>query len=89
MFLDFWEVPIEDERNFREGVYFSTEKIFHEKKFKLIFLDTRYFRSELMGNKGNYIANTSEGATILGNEQWGWFKNQLNTEFDFLIIFLK
>ena len=38
MFLDFWGVPKEDERNFREGVYFSTEKVFHEKKFKLIFL---------------------------------------------------
>jgi alkaline phosphatase D len=87
MFLDFWGVPKEDERNFREGVYFSTDEIFHEKKFKLIFLDTRYFRSELMGNKGDYIANKSEGATILGNEQWRWLKNQLNTEFDFLIIF--
>ena len=48
MFLDFWKIPKNDIRHKREGIYFSDEKIFYDKKFKLIFLDTRYFRSELI-----------------------------------------
>ena len=87
LFLDFWEISQNDPRHKREGIYFSTEKIFFDKKFKLIFLDTRFFRSKLLGEKGGYISNTNDNATILGKNQWLWLENELNTEFDFLIIF--
>ena len=87
LFLDFWEISQNDPRHNREGIYFSTEKIFFDKKFKLIFLDTRFFRSKLLGEKGGYISNTNDDATILGKNQWLWLENELNTEFDFLIIF--
>ena len=87
LFLDFWEISQNDPRHKREGIYFSTEKIFFDKKFKLIFLDTRFFRSKLLGEKGGYISNTNDDATILGKNQWLWLENELNTEFDFLIIF--
>ena len=87
LFLDFWEISQNDPRHKREGIYFSTEKIFFDKKFKLIFLDTRFFRSKLLGEKGGYISNTNDNATILGKNQWQWLENELNTEFDFLIIF--
>ena len=87
LFLDFWEISQNDPRHNREGIYFSTEKIFFDKKFKLIFLDTRFFRSKLLGEKGGYISNTNDNATILGKNQWLWLENELNTEFDFLIIF--
>ena len=87
MFLDFWEIPKDDLRHKREGIYFSKEEIFFNKKFKLIFLDTRYFRSELKGRKGRYAKNNEPNATILGIEQWKWFEDQLNQDFDFLMIF--
>ena len=87
MFLDFWEIPKDDLRHKREGIYFSQEEIFFNKKFKLIFLDTRYFRSELKGRKGRYAKNNEPNATILGIEQWKWLEDQLNQDFDFLMIF--
>ena len=87
MFLDFWDVPKEDIRRKQEGIYFSEDKIFFNKKFKFIFLDTRYFRSELKGFKGRYIKNKEPNATILGTNQWKWLENELNDNFDFLIIF--
>ena len=87
MFLDFWEIPQNDIRREREGIYFSDEKIFFDKKFKLIFLDTRYFRSELIKANDAYIKNEDIDATILGKEQWDWLSSELKDDFDFLIVF--
>lgn len=87
MFLDFWEIPSDDMRSSREGIYFSQNKTFFNKKFKLIFLDTRYFRSPLVGPKGKYLKNKSPDSTILGINQWDWLEKELDEYFDFLIIF--
>lgn len=87
MFLDFWEIPNNDMRSSREGIYFSQNKTFFNKKFKLIFLDTRYFRSPLVGPKGKYLKNISTDSTILGINQWDWLEKELDEYFDFLIIF--
>ena len=87
LFLDFWNVPINDVRRSREGIYFSENKVFFNKKYKLIFLDTRYFRSELKGKKGSYQKNNDESSTILGKEQWTWLEKELNSNFDYLFIF--
>jgi alkaline phosphatase D len=84
MFLDFWEIPIDDLRSSREGIYFSQSKTFFNKKFKLIFLDTRYFRSPLVGPKGKYLKNKSTDSTILGISQWDWLEKELDEYFDFL-----
>ena len=87
LFLDFWNVPINDVRRSREGIYFSENKVFFNKKYKLIFLDTRYFRSQLKGKKGSYQKNNDESATILGKEQWTWLEKELDSNFDYLFIF--
>ena len=87
LFLDFWNVPINDVRRSREGIYFSENKVFFSKKYKLIFLDTRYFRSQLKGKKGSYQKNNDESSTILGKEQWTWLEKELNSNFDYLFIF--
>ena len=87
LFLDFWNVPLNDVRRSREGIYFSENKVFFNKKYKLIFLDTRYFRSELKGKKGSYQKNNDESSTILGKEQWTWLEKELNSNFDYLFIF--
>ena len=70
-----------------DGIYFSEEKIIQGKVFKLIFLDTRFFRSNLKGLKGEYVENLDPDATILGNSQWNWLESELKDQFDFLIIF--
>ena len=87
LYLDFWEIPKDDDRSNREGIYFSNNEIFFDKKFKFIFLDTRFFRSKLKGKKSNYIENIESDATILGNAQWTWLENELKSDFDFLFIF--
>ena len=87
LYLDFWEITKDDDRSNREGIYFSKNEIFFDKKFKFIFLDTRFFRSKLKGKKSNYIKNIEPDATILGNAQWTWLENELKSDFDFLFIF--
>ena len=87
LFLNFWKVPDNDLRRTREGIYFSDDKIFFNKKFKFIFLDTRYFRSNLKGKKGSYIKNIDTDATILGYDQWEWLKDELKKDSDFLFVF--
>ncbi len=87
LFLDFWQIPKDDIRHRREGIYFSEEINFFNKTFKLIFLDTRYFRSNLIKVSGDYLQNKNPDATILGYDQWQWLEQELNNDFDFLIIF--
>ena len=87
LYLDFWEITKDDDRSNREGIYFSNNEIFFDKKFKFIFLDTRFFRSKLKGKKSNYIENIEPDATILGNAQWTWLENELKSDFDFLFVF--
>ena len=87
LYLDFWEITKDDDRSNREGIYFSKNEIFFDKKFKFIFLDTRFFRSKLKGKKSNYIENIEPDATILGNTQWTWLENELKSDFDFLFVF--
>ena len=87
MFLNFWEIPEDDIRSKQEGIYFSEDKTFFDKKFKFIFLDTRYFRSELLGLKGKYAKNESPNSTMLGINQWEWLEKELDGYLDFLIIF--
>ena len=87
LYLYFWEITNDDDRSNREGIYFSKNEIFFGKKFKFIFLDTRFFRSKLKGKKSNYIENIEPDATILGNSQWTWLENELKSDFDFLFVF--
>ena len=86
LFNDFWDIPSDDLRQSREGVYFSTEKIISDKSVLIIGLDTRYFRSDLNKVNGSYIVNEGPDATILGNEQWKWLKEQLKKPHDILIL---
>ena len=87
LYLNFWEITKDDDRSNREGIYFSKNEIFFDKKFKFIFLDTRFFRSKLKGKKSNYVENIEPNATILGDAQWTWLENELESGFDFLFIF--
>lgn len=88
LFLDFFDVPKNDSRRKREGIYHS--QIFSTKKgsIKVIVLDTRYFRTSLTkaANK-RYQPNIFGEGTILGADQWNWLENELKiSKTDFTII---
>ena len=87
-FLDFLNVPQNDDRRKRKGVYHS--KLFQAEKgsVHVILLDTRYFRSNLIKSEepGKRYDPNLEG-TLLGGKQWGWLENELkNNTADFNVI---
>tara|TARA_Y100000768_G_C23930029_1_gene659567 strand:+ start:321 stop:1277 length:957 start_codon:yes stop_codon:yes gene_type:complete len=87
MFLNFWNIPESDVRRKREGIYFKETKNIDGANVEIIGLDTRYFRSKLMGNKKEYLPNINPNASILGKNQWQWFKSQMtNSNADIIII---
>ena len=90
VFLDFMEVPADSERRTREGVYASHEYETPKGKVKIIVLDTRYFRSDLIKDEDpnrRYKPDTSEEATVLGDAQWVWLEEELsNSTADFNLI---
>lgn len=89
-FLDFMGVSQNDERRQREGVYHTEDIKTSKGTIKILVLDTRYFRSLLVKDtetKKRYKPNTDESSTILGEVQWQWLIDELNTsKADFNII---
>ncbi len=96
VFLDFFEVPKDDPRRSREGVYSSTVFGPPGKRVQLILLDARYFRSPLKtgfkpgepgeGRRGKYAPNTDKDATVLGEAQWKWLAEQLKVPAELRLI---
>ncbi len=89
-FLDFFDVPKNDIRRKQQGLYFAKDIIIEKKSIKIIVLDTRYFRSELTKDtitKKRYKPNNYGEGTMLGEKQWKWLEDQLNTsKSDFNVI---
>ena len=90
VFLDFMDVPQDSGRRTQEGVYASHDYEVPAGKVKVIVLDTRYFRSELIDDtdsKKRYKPTTDSTATVLGNAQWQWLEKELNgSNADFNLI---
>lgn len=87
-FLDFLDVPVNDPRREREGVYHSKLYTTPKGSVNVIVLDTRYFRSDLTMSKtpGKRYEPDPEG-TILGEAQWAWLEKELkNSSADFNIL---
>lgn len=89
MYLNFWDIPNNDARRSRDGIY--TSKIVNIDGFKLniIMLDTRYFRSALDRSTGSapyYKKNLDPNSTILGKKQWNWLEMIINQESDLIIL---
>ncbi len=96
IFLNFFEVPKDDPRRSREGVY--SAQVFGPpgKRVQLILLDARYFRSPLKmgfkpgepgeGFRGKYGPNTDRDATVLGEVQWKWLEEQLRVPAELRLI---
>ena len=76
--MDFWDIPANDPRWNREGTYLCKDYIIENNKIKVIGLDTRYFRSKLLGSRTNRQPNNNLKSSILGKSQWSWLANELN-----------
>ncbi len=84
LYLDAWDVPVNDERRRREGVH--TSKIIGPagQRVQIILLDTRYFRTELQATddrgaagKERYVPMEGAHGTMLGDAQWEWLAGEL------------
>ena len=93
LFLDFWDIPLDDVRRSRKGLYYDLLKNADEKDVHIIFLDTRTFRDKLMPTddrgapgKERYIPNLDRSLTMLGENQWNWLRKKLAEPSDYKII---
>jgi alkaline phosphatase D len=87
LFLDFWEISAHDLRRSREGIYFEETQTIEGKVVQIIGLDTRYFRSKLLGKKNKYLPNNDPAVSVLGVQQWKWLDETLeNSAADIVII---
>lgn len=75
-FLRFFEVPNDDIRWTRPGIYDS--RLFNNDgiTIQVILLDTRYFRDDPIKEDLTYFPNTT--GTILGEDQWQWLEKELS-----------
>jgi len=90
IFLDFFDVSVDDPRREQQGVYFSEEFKIGKSSINVIVLDTRYFRSDLTNDptgKKRYIPDYSSDITMLGENQWKWLEKTLyNSTAQFNVI---
>ena len=93
LFLEFWDVPQDDPRRFRKGLYHDLTTKSGSKNIHVVFLDTRNFRDKLKPTdskgtpgKERYIPNDDSSLTMLGPEQWKWLTKKLSKPTDYRII---
>lgn len=84
LFADFWNLPADDARRMREGVYAAANYGEGERRVQIILLDTRFFRSPLRltdqrGAPGRerYLPDPDPTKTMLGAAQWQWLEERL------------
>lgn len=87
VFLDFFNEPLDSNRRKRAGIYNS--QIFGEigKRVQVIALDLRSFRSPLIKSvQGQYVQNMDASASLLGEEQWLWLREELKKPAEVRVI---
>jgi len=83
-FLDFWQVPADDERRRHEGLYHARVWGEQGRQVQVIMLDGRWFRSPLKATdqrnapgKERYLPDEDPAKTLLGPSQWTWLEAQM------------
>lgn len=89
--LDFFEVPLDDPRRSRDGIYGA--KVFgpEGRRVQVVLLDTRFFRSPLnrVGRRdvrGPYAPMEKPGSTMLGEAQWAWLEKTLRQPAELRVV---
>jgi len=75
-FLDFLDVPKDDPRRSREGIYGSYVLEHSIAKIEVFLLDTRYFRDD--PKKVDGVFDPNHDGTVLGEAQWKWLEEKLS-----------
>ncbi len=93
LFLDFWNVPQDDIRRTRPGLYFEWIEDIEGITVQMLFLDTRFFRDALLptderGAQGTerYLPQTDTSTSMLGDVQWSWLEQKMASEVDHRVI---
>lgn len=82
-FVEFWNLPPDDPRRRRPGVYHAVTFGPAGRRVQVILLDLRYFRSPMMRgynlhrNEDGYAVLTDPSGTMLGDAQWRWLEQAL------------
>lgn len=92
-FLSFWQVPANDPRRAREGLYHAATVGAKGQRVQVILLDARWFRSGLKvtdqrgaPGKERYLPDSDPNKTMLGEAQWAWLAEQLRQPADVRLI---
>lgn len=77
LFWDFIDEPADSPRRLQKGVYNGNVFQVGDIVVKVILIDNRYFQDPVYDINGRYQPDPK--ADILGEEQWAWLENELNT----------
>ncbi|MGK7396483.1 MAG: alkaline phosphatase D family protein [Candidatus Cyclobacteriaceae bacterium M3_2C_046] len=98
IFLDFWQVPQEDIRRQRPGIYTSYMFTDGTHRVQVIILDLRTFRDDLRRYRGepmnkelydyefDYWPYEKADSTLMGEAQWKWLEQQFGMPAELRII---
>ena len=93
LFLNFWDIPTNDPRRQRNGLYHEVIKNYDGKSIQILFLDTRTFRDNLKPTddkgavgKERYVPFPDTSLTMLGKEQWQWLVKKISKSVNYRII---
>jgi len=93
LFLDFWDIPADDIRRQRDGLYHEIIRYYKGKSIQILFLDTRTFRDNLKPTddkgavgKERYIPFLDKSLTMLGHNQWQWLNQKISKKTDYRFI---
>ena len=93
LFLNFWDIPTNDPRRQRNGLYHEVLQNYDGKSIQILFLDTRTFRDNLKPTddkgavgKERYVPFPDTSLTMLGKEQWQWLSKKISKFVDYRII---
>jgi alkaline phosphatase D len=93
LFLQFWDVPLSDERHRREGIYHAQTFGPQGQRVQVILLDTRFFRSPLRATdqrnapgRERYLPDDDPAKTMLGEAQWAWLADRLEEPAEIRLV---
>ncbi len=93
LFYDFWQVPEDDPRRQRPGIYTVEHYGPEGQRVQVILLDTRFFKSPFdptdtpnMPGKERYVPSGDRSRTMLGEAQWAWLESVLRRPAELRVI---